>query len=77
MTYIGHTFRYGEVLSPPQEAAGTSARLYALDELREIFRARGMCVRAAFGDYDPGVSAFDDCFPLLVYSEKWAQETQS
>jgi hypothetical protein len=70
MRYVGHTFRYGEVLVPPEDKAGTSTRLYTLDELREIFAARGMQVQAAFGDYDPGVPASDDRLSLLVYSEK-------
>jgi SAM-dependent methyltransferase len=72
MTYVGHTFRYGEVLTPPREKAGTSTRLYTLDELRDLFAARGKRVRAAFGDYDRDVPASDDCFSLLVYSQKLA-----
>ena len=70
LTYVGHTFRSGKVLVPPQDKAGTSTRLYTLDELREVFASRGMQVRAAFGDYDPGVPASDDRLSLLVYSEK-------
>lgn len=70
MRYVGHTFRYGEVLTPPLEKAGTSTRLYTPDELREILQSRGMQVRATFGDYDRHVPASDDRLSLLVYSEK-------
>jgi 2-polyprenyl-3-methyl-5-hydroxy-6-metoxy-1,4-benzoquinol methylase len=72
MTYVGHTFRYGEVLAPPQGKAATSTRLYTVDELRERFESRGMRVQAVFGDYDRGVPASDDRLSLLVCSEKLA-----
>lgn len=71
MMYAGYTFKYGEVLTRPDERGfPTSTRLYTLEELREIFQSRGMCVRHAYGDYDVSIPASADHLMLVVCSEK-------
>jgi SAM-dependent methyltransferase len=70
MLYTGYTFPYGQPLTAPRGHAPTSTRLYTLEELREIFAARGMRVCHAFGGYDRDLPASQDQFTLLVYSEK-------
>ncbi len=71
MLYRGYTFKFGEALNAFQERAGAdSTCLYTLEELGEIFAARGMAIRAAYGDYDTRVPASDDQLMLLVYSQK-------
>ncbi len=72
MLYSGYTFKFGEALTRPDERAPSSTRLYTLAELGEIFRARGMEVKQAYGDYDTAILASDDQFTLLVYSQKLA-----
>ncbi len=75
MLYSGYTFKFGEALTPPDEQTPTSTRLYTLEELRETFRARGMEIKRAYGDYDTATPASDDQFTLLVYSQKLAGES--
>ncbi|MBN1937287.1 MAG: class I SAM-dependent methyltransferase [Anaerolineae bacterium] len=71
MLYAGHTFKYGEVLTQPEETGfPTSTRLYTREELREIFHCRGMVIRQAYGDYDLAVPASADHLMLVVCSQK-------
>ena len=71
MLYTGYHMKYSEPLTKPKpEGHVNYIRLYTLEELDEIFRARGMQVRQAYGDYDTATTASDDSYGLVVYSQK-------
>jgi hypothetical protein len=48
----------------------TSTRLYTLEELREILKARDMRIKQACGGYDVDIPDLDDRLALVIYSEK-------
>lgn len=70
MFYGGLEFKYGEMLTKPQEIHSNPTRLYNLQELSEIFRERGMQTLEAFGNFDRMVPASDDIFQIQVLSRK-------
>ncbi len=70
MYYGGLEFRYGEVLTKPEEIHSNPTRLYNLAELDEIFQRRGMVVRQAYAGFDVSVPATDDTFQIQVVSQK-------
>ena len=79
MIYESHVLKFGEVLKPfsnkfpdpTEERAGM--RLYTLDELRDILRARGMTVLAAYSTYNTSAPASDDHLMSVVCSHKEKQ----
>ena len=70
MLYRGCTLKYGDTLTEPKPAHPSTTRLYTLEELRDILRARNMVVTGAFGGYDTALSVSDDDFALVVCSKK-------
>ena len=69
MIYTSYTLRYGEALTEP-EGRTAWVRLYRLDELVAILRARGMTVQAAYGGYDTATRPSDEHLTLSVHSQK-------
>ena len=70
MYYGGLEFKYGQILSRPEEIYSNPTRLYNLQELSEIFKKRGMQILNAFGDFDVSVPATDNVFQIQVLSQK-------
>ncbi|MCP4538473.1 MAG: class I SAM-dependent methyltransferase [Chloroflexi bacterium] len=71
MLYTGYTLKYGEVLDKPEpQGLAGYTRLYTLEELGDIFAARGIEIKQTYGDYDMDVPASDKLLTLLVYSKK-------
>ena len=70
MLYGGWEMKFGTIAEPPETTdAGSSIRLYSLDELREIMSARGMQMVATRTDYsDRPVTS--DCMQMEIYSAK-------
>ncbi len=75
MFYGGLEFKYGEVFTRPEEIHSNPTRLYNLQELSEIFQARGMVIRKVFGNFDKTVPASDDIFQIQVFSQKKTKPT--
>jgi SAM-dependent methyltransferase len=71
MFYGGLEFKYGEVIQRPLEIHCDPIRLYNLQELTEIYRARGMNILSAFGNFNPTMPASDDIFQIQVLSQKY------
>ena len=70
MIYGGWEIEFGKVAQRPVPLGkGGGARLYSLNELDEILRARGMHIRQAFSDYD-GKEATPKQIQLIVCSVK-------
>jgi hypothetical protein len=70
MFYGGLEFKYGEILSRPQEIHSNPTRLYNLPELSAIFQQRGMQILRAFGNFDKMAAASDNIFQIQVLSQK-------
>lgn len=70
-SYLGHTLKYGETLTMPEnKGPESSTRLYTLEELREILRARGIEIQQAYGSYHTAIPPSEEQFQLIVYSQK-------
>ena len=69
--YTGHTFKFGEILTPPEHAGPmSSTRLYSLEELRELLQTRHMEIKQAYGGYDRTIPPSEDQFTTVVHSQK-------
>jgi SAM-dependent methyltransferase len=69
MSYAAFSFKYGDALTKPEAPPSpVSVRLYTIDELRDILKARGMTIERTYGAYSASVPSSDDTFPLLVVS---------
>lgn len=69
LIYGQRDYPYGEPLTKPEFAEGNPIRLYTLEEIRELFAARGMTVTESFSDFS-GKPSSDNGIQLLVCSEK-------
>ncbi|GHV06657.1 hypothetical protein FACS1894217_05780 [Clostridia bacterium] len=69
MLYGGGGFRYGQVSCRPELIEGNLTRLYSINELIEIFKARNMEIVDTFSDYY-GNKAIERELQLMVYSRK-------
>lgn len=65
----GQQFAYGTPLTHPCIETGAAQRIYSLEELRDIFAARGMEICRSFCDYKGNPSS-PNAFQLMVYSRK-------
>ena len=71
MLYTGYSFKYGEkLIKPDSERSPTTTRLYTVEELRDVFRNRGMEIQNTYGAYNASIPASDDLLSLIVYSQK-------
>jgi hypothetical protein len=71
MLYGGWELPFGRVAEKPGSIdAHSSTRLYSINEIGEIVKARGMIVIKTFGDFDKEIPASYKRMQLLVYSKK-------
>lgn len=69
MLYGGADILYGTTLTKGEEFTGDPTRLYTLDEIKEIFAARGMKVIEAFSNYNGKPITVKE-YQMMVYSQK-------
>jgi SAM-dependent methyltransferase len=73
MLYGGWELRFGTVAerpAPESMAAHSCTRLYSVDEIKEIFKTRGMVVKKTFGGFDQSLPASPQELALHVCSQK-------
>ena len=76
--YRSHVIKFGEILPRiPNEFSDVDKsdhtigiRLYTLDEIKEIYKERGMKMVGAFGNYDISTNASCDIFQSAISGQK-------
>lgn len=73
MLYGGWGLKFGEIAQRPRPedmVAHSCTRLYSVGEIQDIFKARGMVVKATYGGFDKTTPASHQEMALHVYSQK-------